>query len=635
MKRKVGMKVLIVDDNEDNRYLLEAMLTGNGYEVETATNGAEGLEKLKAGGAGLIVSDILMPVMDGFQLCQKVKSDESLRRIPFIFFTATYTGTQDEALARKIGADRFIVKPCEPETFIQTIQEVTAAAVNREIVSSPEPMHEEEILKLYSERLVRKLEQKMLELEKEVRTRRETEEALRQTNAFLDSIVENIPDMIFLKEAGELRFIRFNRAGEELLGYSRDELLGRNDHDFFPKEQADSFTEKDREVLRGKEIADIPEEVLPTRHKGKRIIHTKKVPILDANGNPLYLLGISEDIITDLKRAEAERGRLTAQLQQAQKMESIGNLASGIAHDFNNILSSILGFTEITLDSVEKGSEIESNLQEVYTAGNRARDLVKQILTIARRSNEELRPVKVNSIVKEVLNFLRSSIPSTIEIEQNITSNASIMGSPTQLHQVLMNLCTNAVHAMEEDGGTLEVGLEDVRIEKYDLDQARRLEPGDYIKLSVSDNGTGIPLEIIGLIFEPYFTTKIHGEGTGLGLAMVHGIVESCGGKVDVESELGKGSVFSIHLPVTQSTPPHGPYESKDPPTGSERILFVDDEAAIARVGTRILQRLGYEVTTRTSSTEALELFKEKPHDFDLVITDMTHAEDYRGQPGC
>ena len=623
MTRRVWMKVLIVDDNEENRYLLEVLLKGNGHEVEAAANGAEALEKIESRGAELIISDILMPVMDGFQLCRKVKTDENLRNIPFIIYTATYTGPQDEAFAVKIGADRFIVKPCEPEAFMEAVRDVTAAGIHRDVASKPTPMHEEEMLKLYNERLVRKLEKKMLDLETEVQTRRETEEMLRQTNELLDSFVENIPDMIFMKDAEELRFVRLNRAGEDLLGYARNDLLGKNDYDLFPKEQADLFTKNDREVLRNKDIVDIAEERLHVRNKGDRLLHTKKVPILDKKGEPAYLLGISEDI-TKIRQAEEERSKLNAQLLQAQKLESLGNLAGGIAHDFNNILTSIIGFTEIALYDVEKGSKVEESLQEVYKAGKRAKDLVKQILTFARRSDEELKPVKVKPIVKEVLGFLRSSIPTTIEIKQNIKSESSIMGNPTQLQQVLINLCTNAAKAMEEKGGTLEVELEDVRFDTYDAVPVQEMKRGEYIRLSVSDTGTGISPEAIGSLFEPYYTTKALGEGTGLGLALVHGIVESYGGKVEVKSELGKGSVFSVYAPVTKKCETYRSLKTEVLPTGSERILFVDDEAILTKLGKEMLQSLGYTVTIRTSSFEALEMFKQRPDDFDLVITDMT-----------
>jgi signal transduction histidine kinase len=248
---------------------------------------------------------------------------------------------------------------------------------------------------------------------------------------------------------------------------------------------------------------------------------------------------------------------------QAQKLESIGTLAGGIAHDFNNILSSIIGFTEIVLDDVEKGSNIEDDLQEVYKAGQRAKDLVKQILTIARKSDEEIKPILVKPIIKEALKFLRSSIPTTIKIQQNIASESSIMGNPTQLHQIIMNLCTNAAHAMEESGGLLKVDLEDIRFEKYEIVQGQHLKPGDYIKLRISDTGTGISPEIVGTIFDPYFTTKEPGVGTGLGLSLVHSIVESYSGKIIVDSQMGKGTTFTVYLPITKKRSDHGEYFSR------------------------------------------------------------------------
>lgn len=324
--------------------------------------------------------------------------------------------------------------------------------------------------------------------------------------------------------------------------------------------------------------------------------------------------------------AEAERKDMQNQLFQAQKIESIGTLAGGIAHDFNNILSAIIGYTELSLDYVVKGSKLEENLQEVYKAGQRAKDLVKQILTIARKSDEEIKPIPVKPIIKEALNFLRSSIPTTIEIQQNITSESLIMGNPTQLHQIIMNLCTNAAHAMEESGGLLRVDLEDVRFEKHETIQGQQIKPGDYIKLRISDTGTGISPDVIGAIFDPYYTNKGPGEGTGLGLglALVHGIVEKYDGIIKVSSELGQGSVFSIYLPTTKVNQTNPPYTKEDLPIGSERILFIDDEAAIANIGSQHLEKLGYSVTIMTSSKKALNLFQSNAYAFDLVFTDMT-----------
>ena len=309
-------------------------------------------------------------------------------------------------------------------------------------------------------------------------------------------------------------------------------------------------------------------------------------------------------------------------LEQSQKMESIGTLAGGIAHDFNNILSSIIGFTELALVGVKKGSELEDDLHEVENAGMRAKDLVKQILTFARQSDEMVKPLQVSKIATEVIKFIRSSIPATIEIEQNIESDSFIMGSPTQVHQIMMNLCTNSAQAMEEKGGTLDVSVNDTAIGKMSL--IPDLKPGEYIKTKVTDTGLGISPKHIHSIFEPYFTTKKAGEGTGMGLSVVHGIVESYGGKIIVDSAVGKGTCFTIYLPITKKKKVHINAVKEDLPTGNENILFVDDEAPIAKMGSKVLEQLGYSVATRTSSVEALELFKSKPQAFDLVITDMT-----------
>lgn len=328
--------------------------------------------------------------------------------------------------------------------------------------------------------------------------------------------------------------------------------------------------------------------------------------------------------IEERKKSEAQTRELENKLIQAHKLESIGTLAGGIAHDFNNILSSILGFTELALGEVEKGTMLEDDLQEVYAGGKRARELVKQILAFARQSEEETKPVQVSLIVKELLKFIRSSIPTTIEIKSDINSQSLVIGNGTQIHQVLMNLCTNAAHAMESTGGVLKVCLEDEFIDKESEMINAGLNEGEHLRIEVSDTGTGIDPSLIGSIFEPYFTTKEIGEGTGMGLAVVHGIIESYNGKILVESKVGEGTVFKIYLPTTSRRVDYIPYEKEDFPKGNEKILFIDDEAPIAKMGSQMLSRLGYEVTTRISGIDALELFRKKPDYFDLVITDMT-----------
>ncbi|MCF8130409.1 MAG: response regulator, partial [Deltaproteobacteria bacterium] len=331
-----------------------------------------------------------------------------------------------------------------------------------------------------------------------------------------------------------------------------------------------------------------------------------------------------EDGLTKQIEIEKERREMEKKLFQSQKMESIGTLAGGIAHDFNNILSAIIGYTELALDEVEPGSGIGDYLPEVYTAGKRARDLVKQILTFARKSEEELKIIRVNTIAREVLKFIRSTIPTTIQISKSIESNSQIKGNATQVHQVLMNLCTNAAHAMEQEGGVLALSIRDVFIPERITHRNMVLTPGHYMEIRISDTGEGISPDIIDAIFEPYFTTKDPGEGTGMGLAVVHGIVDSYGGKITVDSELNKGTVFTIYLPIIQKHKEDVPHPSETLPRGTERVLLVDDEVTIVELGREILERLGYLVTTRTSSLEALERFRSGPDDFDLVITDMT-----------
>ncbi|BHH86129.1 transporter substrate-binding domain-containing protein [Desulforhopalus sp. 52FAK] len=389
---------------------------------------------------------------------------------------------------------------------------------------------------------------------------------------------------------------------------------------FLPESRRMISTALEAAVKRG-EGYDLILETLTT--KGRRIDVRTTCEVIHYEGRPVKLTGIFQDI-TDQKQIEVERQRLQSQLLQAQKMDSIGTLAGGIAHDFNNILSSVIGFTELALDGVEKDTPVADDLQEVYTAGLRAKDLVQQILTFARQSDEELKPIKVDVIIKEVLKFLRSSIPTTIEIKQDISSSSLIMGSTTQIHRIMMNLLTNAAYAMENDGGILEVRLNDIVIDKATQGRNQDLKSGSYIEIKVSDTGSGIAPENIEKIFEPYFTTKGQGEGTGMGLAMVHGIVESYGGKIFVESTVNKGTTITIYLPVARESNVHQQYQIDDLPTGQERILFVDDEVQIAKMANRILSQLGYAVSIKTCSLEALELFRSKSNDFDLVISDVT-----------
>lgn len=368
-----------------------------------------------------------------------------------------------------------------------------------------------------------------------------------------------------------------------------------------------------------------PEEYLGLRMDGSTFaIEVKSDFIRDADGHPTNMVFIVRDI-SERKQIEQEKRNLQAQLLQAQKMEAIGTLAGGIAHDFNNILGAVLGFTEMARDTLPPGSFAVKSLDKVLEASQRAATLVKQILTFSRQTGIERVPLLPGHIVKEAINLIRPSLPSTIAIKQPVdTATKPIFADPTQVHQILLNLCTNAFHAMEQTGGALEIALNDCELSQTDLQQHPEVHPGNFVVLSVSDTGTGIDPDVWGRIFDPYFTTKAVGKGSGLGLSIVHGIVTGYGGFITSENNLGSGTVFRVYFPAIDQE-----IVLEDKPvevlqSGTEHILFVDDEEMLADLGKATLEHLGYTVTMRTSSLEALTVFQDCPDHFDAVITDQT-----------
>ncbi|MBI5559373.1 MAG: response regulator [Deltaproteobacteria bacterium] len=362
----------------------------------------------------------------------------------------------------------------------------------------------------------------------------------------------------------------------------------------------------------------------PDNPAGRPIEITVKM-VRDKGGHPVSILVIIHDL-TNTRKDQKEKERLERQMLQAQKMEAIGTLAGGIAHDFNNILTAILGYADLAKDGIKAGHPVTGDIDEVIKGALRARDLVRHILAFSRKEGTQIMPLEPHLIVNESLKLLRASLPATIDIKQDIDKSCgSILADPVKLHQVMMNLCTNAVQAMENEQGVLSVSLIKKELGADNLQGELNVAPGSFVELAVSDNGHGMDQSTMARIFEPYFSTREFGKGTGFGLSVVHGIVRECGGIIKVDSEVGKGSTFRLYFPLIRgpvSQPAGGARE--EPPTGHERILAVDDERTIVEFEKFVLEGLGYEVIAKTSGAEALETFRTGPENFDLLLSDQT-----------
>lgn len=419
----------------------------------------------------------------------------------------------------------------------------------------------------------------------------------------------------FWRVDGEGKLLEVNDAYCAMVGYARDELLTMTIGQLDTSQSAAEVEQHIGRVLSGKKSRFETKH----RHKDGSEVSLEICAQVHLESHPPEMVVFIRDI-TERKQLEEERRQMRAQIQHADKMESIGTLAGGIAHDFNNILGAIIGYSEMIREDSPLNSTIHRDIQQVIKAGNRAKELVKQILTFSRQTGIQKVPMQPATIVKEVVKLLRSSLPTTITIEQDIDrETGTILADPNQMHQILMNLCTNAFHAMEVAGGSLTISLQD-----QVFSQAEQSDPGNFVQLSIRDTGEGIDANILQRIYDPYFTTKEVGKGTGMGLAMVHGIVQSYGGSIICESRPGEGTVFHIYLPAIEEPPLQKILSAEQPSGGNEHILFIDDEPMLVGIGRTMLMRLGYQVTTRVDSTEALVTFQNDPDTFDLVISDLT-----------
>ncbi len=738
---KNSLTILAIDDHPDNLTSLKAVVTDAFPHARflNALNGAEGLELALAADPDVILFDIAMPGMDGFEVCRRLKADERTQHIPVVFLTTLETSRENRLKALDAGAEAFLPKPVEEVEMtaqIRAMAKIKAADVAR---------------RQERERLAAPVAEGVPELDRELAGRLETNALLRESELRFRSLFENSP-VAYQSLDIEGRYIDVNQELSNLLGYPPEELLGRSFSELWLEEMCDLFPRmfeafkiegrmrSELQLIRkdGRQIGVIVEGrvqrdkdgafmrthciltdftvrkrvenallesearldlALRSAHMGVwswdivedkryfdnhaclllgidpatftgteeeffRVVHPDDRGILktamartfaedvmyepeyrvvlpdgsircmtargrvirDESGKPRRISGIVWDV-TERARAAGEKEKLESRLRQAQKMETLGGLAGGIAHDFNNILSPILGYAEMILSEIQKDTQLHYDIMEIRKAGLRAKDLVAQILTFSRKKEQERLPVRLSLVIKEVLQLLRASLPTTIEIRTNISSDANsgtAYADPTQIHQILMNLCTNSAHAMRDGTGTLGVGLENVEVDSESAARYSGVKPGSYLKLSVSDTGCGMSAEVLSRIFDPYFTTKAEGEGAGLGLAVVYGIVVSYGGTISAYSEPEKGAVFHVLLPRIQPADLPVPASFEPLPKGHGRILIVDDEKTVNDMESRMLRRLGYEVVSKSGSQEALDAFRSEPAHFDLVLSDQT-----------
>ena len=442
-------------------------------------------------------------------------------------------------------------------------------------------------------------------------TPRKTAEDLR---ARLETAIEQAAESIMVSDAaGTIQYV--NPAFETTTGYNRNEVINKNPRILKSGRHSDEFY---RELWTTISSGKVWRGHLVNRKRDGSLYEEEATisPIRSTTGAIINYVAVKRNVTREVELAK--------QLRQTQKMEAIGTLAGGIAHDFNNILSAIIGYSEIALQDVETGSRLRGYLERVLGAGSRAKELVQQILAFSRQAELEPKPLNITPIVKEALKLLRASLPAFIAIRQDLTSEATVQADPTHLHQVVMNLCTNAAHAMEKDGGTLTVHLEDVTVSTDTAAEIPDLNPGPFVCLTVQDTGHGMPREVVERIFDPFFTTKEIGEGTGMGLAVVHGIIRIHQGAIVVESEPGSGTLFKVYFPIIAGETDRPAPDVEPLPIGTERILFTDDEELQVELSREMLARLGYQVTGFTDCRKALAHFRENPTAFDLVITDMT-----------
>jgi PAS domain S-box-containing protein len=573
---QVARRVVLVEDSALQSAILRRAFAAQGYKVSTAETGEEGRRLLRAQTPELAIINYDLPDMTGDQLLREFVRPDS----PMVAVVMTTDAAPEVALqCMRLGADGFVHKPFDPEYILELC---TKARRSRALLRVEELLAE--------------------------RTKK-----LQESEAKFRLLFDSIPETVLVHD-DQRRILYVNDVGAQWLGWPASELIGKHWSDIVAPHCLAQISGQGPALHRQNGSHS---KMVYVSRTGQFLEAEVKTCPMEFEGH-MAVLAVARDI--------TERTRLEAQLRQAQKMQAIGTLAGGIAHDFNNILAAILGYSELALYDVPHGSRMQRHLEAVLTAGKRARDLVQQILAFSRQRPPERQPVGLHLLISDVLRMLRASLPSTIAIHPCLTSTAgTVFADPTQLQQVIMNLCTNAEHAMRDTGGVLAVHLDAVEVTADFAATHAPLTPGPHACIMIRDTGHGMAPEVIERIFEPFFTTKAVGEGTGMGLAVVDGIIASHGGAITVASTPGQGTTFAIYLPrINTDTPSLDVPEEIPIPQGNGRILLVDDEPTLAHMTAEMLSHLGYDATVHTSSVEALKTFQATPWQFDVVITDQT-----------
>ncbi len=604
------MNILLVDDDPSNLALLRVLLESEGHATAGAANGVEALALALEARPDLIISDILMPVMDGFALCRAWMREPLLKEIPFIFYTATYTSEEDEAFCLSLGAAAFLQKFMAQDAFLAQVQQILES-VGTGALKPPDtaPMEGEPFLKLYNERLIRKLDERSSQLSQQLAALQQSEAALRLKSAALEAAINGV---VITDREGTILW--GNSALATLTGYSLDELLGQNFRILRSGAHNETFyVQVWKTILAGRTWRG---EMVNQRKD--RSLYTEELtitPIVDDQGEVTHFTAIKRDI-TEMKRVEDD-------LRHAQKMEAVGRLAGGMAHDFNNMLNVILLNAEVSLLSNDLPEHHRMHLLEIQQAGLRSSDLTRQLLTFSRKHPADPRKLDLNQLIAEDLKMLHRLVGEDIALTFTPGPGLwSVLMDPSQVSQILANLLINARDAIPGQG-SIALATANVHTDD-DAFAPGVLPPGDYVLLTLSDSGCGMDAATLERAFEPFFTTKPLGRGTGMGLATVYGIVAQSLGSITAHSHPGVGTTMKICLPrCSIDAPEEARALELAAPRGAETILVAEDELPVLVILKRTLEDLGYQVLAAPTPTEACALAEGHGGPIHLLLTDV------------